>query len=152
MSIAIMSDFHANLEAAEAVFRDRDSLNRQGRGIDKTYCLGDLVDYGANPREVIDLVRRECDLVLTGNHDVDVSRRHIQKTNYGSIENNNWESNTVDITKWTRELLSKKQLPTMLNRLLGYSNGGGIQIISNTSHLYHSSTGKETQYLFTQCL
>ena len=73
MAIAVMSDFHANLEASEAVFRDRDQLNKQGRRIDKTYCLGDLVDYGANPREVIEIVRRECDLVLSGNHDEDVT-------------------------------------------------------------------------------
>ncbi|GEM_PF-801282 len=83
MAIAIMSDFHANLEAAEAAFGDRDTLNRQGRGIDKTYCLGDLVDYGANSQEVIELTRRECDLVLTGNHEEYISGRDRTPTYKG---------------------------------------------------------------------
>src|SRR3989338_5660143 len=73
MAIAIVSDIHANIEALEAAFRDRDQMNRCGRGIHKTYCLGDLVDYGANSQEVIELTRRECDLTLTGNHEEDIS-------------------------------------------------------------------------------
>ena len=32
------------------------------------YCLGDIVGYGPNPRECIDLVM-DCKLVLLGNHD-----------------------------------------------------------------------------------
>ncbi len=132
MSIAIMSDFHANLEATEAVFRDRDSLNRQGRGITKTYCLGDLVDYGANPREVIDLVRRECDLVLTGNHDIDVSRRKLPRVLYGGIANTEWESNTVDITNWTRKQLSQKSPQGLLETVSKYAWGG-----AQTDHLQY---------------
>lgn len=48
MSIAIISDIHANIEALEAVLDDLDK-----RGVDTVFCLGDIVGYGPNPRECI---------------------------------------------------------------------------------------------------
>lgn len=60
---AIISDIHSNLEAAQAVMADIQSL-----GITEVYCLGDVVGYGPNPRECVDLVMN-CKLVLLGNHD-----------------------------------------------------------------------------------
>ena len=60
---AIISDIHGNLEGLEAVLADI-----QGKGIKEIYCLGDIVGYGPNPRECIDLVM-ELELCLLGNHD-----------------------------------------------------------------------------------
>jgi predicted phosphodiesterase len=60
---AIISDIHGNLEALQAVLRDIES-----QGVTDIYCLGDVVGYGPNPRECVDLVMR-CKLVLLGNHD-----------------------------------------------------------------------------------
>ena len=61
---AIISDIHGNLEALEAVLADIDS-----REISEIYCLGDIIGYGPNPRECIDLVRKRCQKSLLGNHD-----------------------------------------------------------------------------------
>ncbi len=33
------------------------------------YCLGDIIGYGPNPRECIDLVMKNCAAVILGNHD-----------------------------------------------------------------------------------
>jgi len=60
---AIISDIHSNLEALQAVLADIKAL-----GIKEVYCLGDVVGYGPNPRECVDLVM-DCKLVLLGNHD-----------------------------------------------------------------------------------
>jgi predicted phosphodiesterase len=60
---AIISDIHANLEALEAVLED---IRQQG--VDEVYCLGDIVGYGANPRECIDRVM-DLTASLLGNHD-----------------------------------------------------------------------------------
>lgn len=60
---AIISDIHSNLEAFQAVVKDIETL-----GISEIYCLGDVVGYGPNPRECVDLVMR-CKIVLLGNHD-----------------------------------------------------------------------------------
>lgn len=61
---AIISDIHGNLEALEAVLADIDQ-----QGIQQIYCLGDIIGYGPNPRECIDLVMRRCEITILGNHD-----------------------------------------------------------------------------------
>ena len=64
MKRALISDIHSNIESLEAVLADI-----RGQGITEIYCLGDLVGYGPNPREVIDIVAAECQVCLLGNHD-----------------------------------------------------------------------------------
>ena len=64
MATAIISDIHANLDALEAVLADIES-----RGITRIVCLGDIVGYGPNPLECLDLVRDRCAFSLMGNHD-----------------------------------------------------------------------------------
>ena len=63
-SIAIISDIHGNLEALEAVMADID-----GRANKRIICLGDIVGYGPNPRECLDIVMDRCEFSLMGNHD-----------------------------------------------------------------------------------
>ncbi len=63
MKRAILSDIHANLEALQAVLADAREL-----GAEQVICLGDLIGYGPNPRECIDLVM-QFDICILGNHD-----------------------------------------------------------------------------------
>ena len=63
MKRALISDIHSNLEALQAVLADIES-----QGITEIYCLGDVVGYGPNPCECLDLVMR-CEVCLLGNHD-----------------------------------------------------------------------------------
>lgn len=60
---AIISDIHSNLEALQAVLADIQQQN-----VDEIFCLGDVVGYGPNPRECVDLVM-DCRVVILGNHD-----------------------------------------------------------------------------------
>jgi len=63
MRILIISDIHANLNALEAVLSDAGEF-------DSCWCLGDLVGYGPDPNECIQLVRQFPNLMcLLGNHD-----------------------------------------------------------------------------------
>lgn len=64
MRLAIISDIHANLEALTRAFEVID-----GERVDDIVCLGDIVGYGANPNECLDLVRSRCSTILLGNHD-----------------------------------------------------------------------------------
>jgi len=59
MKIVVISDIHANLEALKALPEWGDEL----------WVLGDLVDYGPNPREVVSLLRSRAGIVIRGNHD-----------------------------------------------------------------------------------
>ncbi|MFN5291965.1 MAG: metallophosphoesterase family protein [Planctomycetia bacterium] len=60
---AILSDIHGNLTALEAVLKDIES-----QGIKEIYCLGDVIGYGPNPCECVDLIMNSK-VVLLGNHD-----------------------------------------------------------------------------------
>jgi len=61
---AIISDIHSNLEALKTVLADIDR-----RGISTIYCLGDIIGYGPDPAECLDIVAQRAVLSLCGNHD-----------------------------------------------------------------------------------
>src|SRR5437879_3863441 len=50
---ALISDIHGNLEALRAVLED---INKHQ--VEEIYCLGDVIGYGPNPRECIDLIMK----------------------------------------------------------------------------------------------
>lgn len=64
MKRALISDIHANLEALQAVLGDI-----QTQEVDEIFCLGDVIGYGPNPCECLDLVMRHTKLCILGNHD-----------------------------------------------------------------------------------
>lgn len=64
MRTAIISDIHANAHALKAVLEEI-----QSGGVDRIVCLGDVIGYGPDPVECIDLVQEHCTLTLLGNHD-----------------------------------------------------------------------------------
>ena len=59
MKIAILSDIHGNLEALKSVAGSFDEL----------WVLGDLVNYGPDPGAVVEFVRQNAAVVVSGNHD-----------------------------------------------------------------------------------
>ncbi|HYF00319.1 MAG TPA: metallophosphoesterase family protein [Planctomycetota bacterium] len=61
---AILSDVHANLEALEAVLEDAEAC-----GCEEIVCLGDLIGYGPNPRQVMRIALDRFEFTLMGNHE-----------------------------------------------------------------------------------
>jgi putative phosphoesterase len=59
MKIVVISDLHGNFDALSALPESGDEL----------WVLGDLVDYGPQPREVVNFVRGHAAAVVRGNHD-----------------------------------------------------------------------------------
>jgi predicted phosphodiesterase len=64
MKIAVISDIHSNLEALSTALR---TIVEQE--VDEIFCLGDVVGYGPDPAECVELVRKVCKVCLRGNHD-----------------------------------------------------------------------------------
>ncbi len=60
-----MGDIHANLAAFQAVLAD---IQRRG-GVEKLWCLGDVVGYGPDPHECIELLSTTDHICIAGNHD-----------------------------------------------------------------------------------
>ncbi len=61
---AVVSDLHSNIEALRVVLEDIESL-----GVTDIICLGDVVGYGPQPLECVDLVMSKARVCLKGNHD-----------------------------------------------------------------------------------
>jgi len=61
---AILSDIHGNLEALTAVMKDIEEQN-----VDEIFCLGDVIGYGANPLECLDIIMEKAKVCLLGNHE-----------------------------------------------------------------------------------
>jgi protein phosphatase len=59
MKIVIISDLHANYDAISALPERYDEL----------WVLGDIVNYGPQPREVLQFVRSHAAVIVRGNHD-----------------------------------------------------------------------------------
>jgi predicted phosphodiesterase len=91
---AVISDIHSNLDALLAVL---DDIKEQG--VEKIYCLGDLIGYGAHPREVVDIAMRDFEFVVRGNHDDAVTFKLPRKFNKSAAQ----------AVFWTRERLKPKE-------------------------------------------
>lgn len=87
---AVISDVHANMEALGAV------LNRIGE--ERIICLGDCVDYGAQPNEVIATLEDRGVETLLGNHDEAALTGDVSRFNASAAMS----------SIWTRQTLSKE--------------------------------------------
>ena len=65
MRHAILADIHSNLAAFEAVLEDSEKRG----GFEEIWCLGDVVGYGPDPGECLQLLRQHRHLCIAGNHD-----------------------------------------------------------------------------------
>jgi diadenosine tetraphosphatase ApaH/serine/threonine PP2A family protein phosphatase len=96
MRYAIVSDIHSNLEAFQAVLQD---IEARG-GVDRFWCLGDIVGYGPNPGECIELLRRHDHLCVAGNHDLCA----IDK-----VDSRDFNSDAATACKWTGQQLTAQE-------------------------------------------
>ena len=101
MKTLVISDIHANLEALKTV------LDAAGE-VDAVWCLGDVVGYGPNPNECVDLLRKQPNLIcLLGNHDAAC----IGKM---SVETFNLEARLA--VDWTKSVLTLENREFLLER------------------------------------
>ena len=102
MRYGIISDIHANLEALQTALTDINVLN-----VDQVVCLGDIVGYGANPNECLDIIRDKCEIVILGNHDnVAIGREEPENYNQYALHSIEWTKNnlTQDNKKFIQSL------------------------------------------------
>jgi len=94
LKLAIISDVHANLPAAEAVFADIAT-----QSVHRIVCLGDTVGYGAWPNECCDLLREHKVASVMGNHDLAAVEEGAEHT---------FTPQARKCILWTREQLTDK--------------------------------------------
>jgi diadenosine tetraphosphatase ApaH/serine/threonine PP2A family protein phosphatase len=117
MLVAILSDIHGNRHALEAVLEDVAKLEPT-----ETWCLGDVVGYGADPNACVALVREHCDLSLAGNHDLAVT---------GELPLDEFSRGAALAAQWTQEVIDPDALD-WLSQLRPQGERAGLG-------LYHAS-------------
>jgi predicted phosphodiesterase len=129
MRYLILSDIHANCEALTAVL----ARVRRKRW-DKAVVLGDVVGYGANPNQAIDMVRKLRPLVaIRGNHD---------KVCSGIEDGQMFNRVALHAAMWTRERL------TPSNRRWLFSLPEGPTIVDGAFAVAHGTPIDEDAYIF----
>ncbi len=117
MRVAILTDIHANLPALEAVLEAIDA-----EGIETRWCLGDVVGYGAQPDECVELVSERCELCLVGNHDLAVT---------GEIDTDVFSASAAEAVEWTRHNATEETI--------GFLKGLKPEATDREVGLYHAS-------------
>ncbi len=97
---AVISDVHSNIEALTTVLADI-----KNRGIKTIYCLGDVVGYGPNPRECLDLIIEKTKWCVLGNHDYAIF-----------YEPTNFNYGAEQASFWTRFSLEAEQQAAVRNK------------------------------------
>jgi protein phosphatase len=107
MKIAIISDIHGNLEALKATLKDI-----KKRQVDKIICLGDIIAKGIHPKECIDLIKKQCEIVIQGNCD-----------KYFAMEHEDFEQmpeQEKKRIKWNQSMINKEDRDYLLNLPFSY--------------------------------
>jgi predicted phosphodiesterase len=124
MRYGIISDIHANLEALEAALK-------RLRGVDAYICLGDIIGYGPDPSECIEVVKALPGLrCVIGNHDLACVGKY-------DVNWFNWYAR--DAIAWTQERL------TAADR--GYLLSLPLMDMENSLTLVHGSLPQPMDYV-----
>ena len=129
MRYLILSDIHANREAFSAVL----SFVRRKRW-DKAIFLGDLVGYGANPNQTVDLLRDLRPLVaIRGNHD---------KVCSGIEDGELFNRVALQAAMWTRQKLTSSNLKWL------HQLPEGPAVVDGAFAISHGTPIDEDAYIF----
>ncbi len=96
MKYGILGDIHANLSALSTVL-DR----MQAEGVDTYVSVGDVVGYGAAPRECIRMLRERDARVVMGNHDAAC---------VGALDDRYFNPQARAAVAWTRSALGQEEM------------------------------------------
>ncbi len=110
MRYAIIGDIHANLAAFTAVL---DDIERRGE-VEKVWCLGDVVGYGPDPHECIELLRQTNHVCVAGNHDWAA---------IGKIDTAEFNPDAAAACHWTAQQLSSTDVEYLGNLPLVIEEG-----------------------------
>ena len=130
MRYLVLSDIHSNIEALDACLQ-RANLARY----DRVLCCGDLVGYGPNPVEAIDMVKTLDAVTIRGNHDRVAS---------GLDEATHFNPHAKRAIYWTRSVL-----PDSYREYLSNLPVGPVSITPEVQLVHGAITG-EDDYIFTE--
>jgi predicted phosphodiesterase len=103
MRYAIIADIHANLAAFTAVL---DDIEHRG-GVEELWCLGDVVGYGPDPHQCIELLRQHNHVCVAGNHDWAA---------IGRVDTSDFNPDAAAACHWTTQQLTPEDVTYLGSR------------------------------------
>jgi predicted phosphodiesterase len=135
MTFAVISDIHGNIEGFKAVLDDITA-----RKIRKIICLGDVIGYGPNPKECLDLAREVTEQCLLGNHD--------QAVLYGPLSFN---AAAEKACYWTRRTLESEPEQPTRNSRWGFLGSRATKLLRDNMLFVHASPRRPiNEYIFPE--
>jgi diadenosine tetraphosphatase ApaH/serine/threonine PP2A family protein phosphatase len=110
MRYAIIADIHANLAAFLAVLVD---IKQRG-GVEEVWCLGDIVGYGPDPHQCLELLRQTNHICIAGNHDLAA---------IGKIDTYEFNPDAAAACHWTAKQLTPRDIDYIRNLPLVIEKG-----------------------------
>ncbi len=110
MRYAIIADIHANLAAFTAVLNDIESKG----GVVEIWCLGDIVGYGPDPHQCIELLCQYNHACVAGNHDWAAT---------GKIDTSDFNPDAAAACQWAARQLSPEDAKYLENLPLTIQRG-----------------------------
>ena len=97
MRYALLADIHANLAAFSAVL---DDIKHRG-GVEELWCMGDIVGYGPNPVQCIDLLLQHKHICVAGNHELGA---------IGKMAFSDFNPDAAYVCRWTAQQLGAEDI------------------------------------------
>ena len=131
MRYGLIADVHGNLHALTAVITALERL-----GVERWICAGDVIGYGANPNECVQMVEALRAATIAGNHELIAT---------GGLQGNSGKNLVLASHRWTRAALHDDVL-ALLQKLPRVVEQDGIVVA-------HGSLRDPEQYVNTdeQC-
>jgi diadenosine tetraphosphatase ApaH/serine/threonine PP2A family protein phosphatase len=122
MRALVLSDIHANATALQAVLADADARRLAP---DELWCLGDVVGYGPDPNECVEILQKTPHLCLAGNHDWAV---------LGKLDVETFNDSAMTAILWTRERLTAANLRYLDERVGRSEQNGALLVHGSPRH------------------
>jgi len=128
LRLAVIADTHSNVTALSAVLEE---ISR--RKLENVVLAGDLVGYGPDPNEVIELISDQGIISIRGNHDRACSSGDFSRMNPFA----------ATAAEWTRNVLDRENL----EMVRGLRDEMVLEIGGRSIGVYHGSPRDPDEYV-----
>lgn len=125
--LAFISDIHSNLPALESTLNHIKNL-----GINRIYCLGDIIGYHSFTNEVIELLKDNKVISIKGNHDQAITEMCFDRSKESDF-----------VLYWNYDALNEENK----NYLINLPDTMRLNIEDSVIDLVHGSPGSITEYI-----
>lgn len=121
MRYGVISDVHSNYTALDKVLKDISKRN-----VDKVLCCGDVVGYGPDPGQCLDVIRKNGIMMVQGNHDLGVT---------DGTDLDMWRGEAVTTWNMAKTQLDKSQIEWLASQPIKVTVDDSIMMVHGSPRM-----------------